>query len=210
MHAHAHAQRTLITAVVAGFVFVTPSPSTYGTCRITSSSSSVVEQSSQQINRHPSARRAVSAFSHAVRDDRRRAHESRTEVTAPPTIETVQWHRATNAPATLAPAESVMMQFVFDETLDLRSSSHRESRRCWRRPKRQHATRRFSAFAKSIRWLIASSDASQSDTAGRMTRRQLDSSFFRWRFSCLSDNAFSRAPSPIPRRFCSTCVQKMR
>ena len=52
---HAHARRTSSAAVVAGRDLVTPSLSTKGTRRITSNSSRLVEQSSQQTNRHPLA-----------------------------------------------------------------------------------------------------------------------------------------------------------
>ena len=78
-HAHAHARRTSTTADVAGCVFVTPSVSTYGTRSMTSSSSRLVEQSSQQINRHPLAtdrRTTLSVALVACRDRRcaRSAH----------------------------------------------------------------------------------------------------------------------------------------
>ena len=56
--------------------------------------------------------------------------DSRTVHTAFPAIDTVQRHPTTVAP--LIQGEVLRMKFVLVETLDSRSISHRERRRCLR------------------------------------------------------------------------------
>ena len=127
---HAHARRTSTTAVVARCVLVTPSASTKCTRRITSSSSRLVEQSSQQTNRHPLAtqKRDFVTCACGAKEDRRRATHARIAHRAlgTPAIDIVQRHRTTAAPATKG--KFACMKSVLVETLDSRLCSHRKRR----------------------------------------------------------------------------------